>query len=244
MIEKEKIFDMDSIKSFLNDLDKKLEDKVKIFMIGGGAMCLKNLKDATFDIGLIVMSKKDYWLLHKAMLKLGYDVADKELFKEAIYKNAIIVFQKGQSKIDIFIKNIVSMMDFSKRMIERSHLYQEKSNLAVYLASNTDIMLLKSLSDREKDFPDIERLIKEGVDWVDVIEECDLQSREGVTWIFFVYEQICRVENDREILIEGKSKLFDKCKEHWNQRPSDFMIDIDNLEKHIPNPQRKDIRTK
>lgn len=232
---------MDSIKSFLDDLNEKLEDKLKIFMIGGGAMCLKNLKDATFDIDLIVMSKKDYWFLHKAILKLGYDVADKELFKEAIYKNAIIVFQKGPSRIDIFVKNIVSMMDFSKHMIKRAQLYQESKNLTVYLASNTDIMLLKSLSDRGKDFPDIERLIREGVDWAAIINECDLQNREGVTWIFFVYEQLCRVENDRGITIEGKAKVFGKCKEYWDQRPGDFMVDIDNLEKHIPDPQRKDV---
>lgn len=240
-MKKEKMFYIESIESFLNDLDENLEGRLKIFMIGGGAMCLKNLKDATFDIDLIVMSRKDFNLLHKAMLKLGYDVADKELFKEAIYKNAIIVFQKGPSRVDIFIKNIVSMMDFSEHMTKRVQLYEEKKNLTIYLASNTDIMLLKSLSDRDKDFPDIERLIREGVDWTAIIKECDLQGREGVKWIFFVYEQLCRVENHRGIKIEGKKRIFEKCKEYWDQRPSDFMIDIDNLEKHIPDPQRKDV---
>lgn len=233
-MEKEKIFNVDLIKEFLNNLDRNLKEKLNIYMIGGGAMCLKNLKDATFDIDLIVMSKKDFNILYKSMLKLGFDVVDQKLFKEAIYKNAIIVLQKGHSRIDIFIKNIVSMMDFSERMVERAELYDEKASLKVYLASNTDILLLKSLSDREKDFPDIERLIRGDIDWKSIVRECDLQSREGVKWIFFVFEQLCRVENDRGIEIEGKNLIFDKCKDHWNQRPTDFMRDIENLEKHIP----------
>jgi len=241
MVDEGKIFDIKSVKSFLNELDEKLVDKLKIFMIGGGAMCLKGLKDATFDIDLIVMSKRDFDVLHKAMLSMGYDVVDKELFKEAVYKNAVVVFEKGQSRVDIFIKNVVSMLDFSQHMIERSQIYEDKNNLTVYLASNTDIMLLKSLSDREKDFPDIERLIREGIDWAAIIKECSLQNREGVTWIFFVYEQLCRVDNSMNIRIEGKERVFSKCKQHWNQRPADFMIDIADVEKHIPKQQLKDV---
>lgn len=239
-----KIFNIDLIKKYLGNLDEKLKGKISLYMIGGGAMCLKNLKDATFDIDLIVMSKKDFYILHKAMLKLGYDIADQELFKEAVYKNAIVVFQKGASRIDIFIKNIVSMMDFSERMVRRAELYEEKKSLKVYLASNTDILLLKSLSDREKDFPDIERLIREGVDWQSIVKECDLQNKEGVKWIFFVYEQLCRVENSRGIEIEAKRIIFEKCKEIWKEMPRDFMIDIENLEKHIPKQFLKDIQRK
>ncbi len=241
---KGKIFNVESIEKFLNNLDNNLNGKLNLYMIGGGAMCLKNLKDATFDIDLIVMSKKDFNILHKAMLKLGFDVVDQELFKEPIYKNAIIVFQKGPSRIDIFIKNIVSMMDFSDRMINRAEQYMDKTNLKVYLASNTDILLLKSLSDREKDFPDIERLIREDIDWKAIVKECDQQNREGVKWIFFVFEQLCRVENDRGIEIVDKKLIFGKCKEYWSQKPTGFMADIENMEKHIPAQYLKDIKGK
>jgi len=241
MAEKEKIFELEGIKKFLEEINEKLEDKLSIYLIGGGAMCLKNLKDATFDIDIIVLTKEDFKLLNKALLQGGYKVVDQELFKEAVYKNAIIVFQRGPSKIDVFIKNIVGMLDFSESMVKRAELNEKKNNLSVYLASNTDILLLKSLSDRQKDFPDIERLVREGVDWQIIINECDLQKREGVTWIFFVYEQLCRVENDRNITIEAKDLIFNKCKEYWKQRPSDFMIDIENLEKHIPKPYLKDV---
>ena len=42
-MEKEKTFIIDSIKEFLNNLDSNLGGKLSIYMIGGGAMCLKNL---------------------------------------------------------------------------------------------------------------------------------------------------------------------------------------------------------
>ncbi len=241
MKEEKKIFNFDSIKEFLEKLDKQLEDELSIFMIGGGAMCLKALKDSTFDIDLIVLSKKEFDILYKALLKLGYDIVDKELFKEAVYKNAVVVLKKGDSRIDIFIKNIVGMLDFSPRMVKRAQLYEKKEKLTADLASNTDILLLKCLSDRVKDIPDIERLLREGTDWQIIFKECDLQKREGVTWIFFVYEQLCRVENALKIKIEGKERVFNKCKEYWNQKPNSFMIDIKDLEKHIPKKYQSEI---
>ena len=241
MIEKEKIFNTTRVKLFLDDIDKNLSDKLIVYMIGGGAMCLRNLKDTTFDIDLIVLSKKEFDLLYFALKSAGYDVVDQELFKEAVYKNAVVVFQKGPSRIDVFIKNIVGMLDFSKRMVARAEVFEKKDNLKICLASNTDILLLKSLSDREKDLDDIESLLRENIDWQAIFKECDLQKREGVRWIFFVYEQLCRLENAMNVQIEWKNRVFNKCKELWKERPSDFMSDIENLEKHIPKQYLKDV---
>jgi len=241
MNQKEKIFNTTSVKAFLDDIDKHLKEKLTMYMIGGGTMCLRSLKDATFDIDLIVLSKKDFKLLHDALKSAGYDVVDQELMKEAVYKNAIVVFQKGPSRIDIFIKNIVGMLDFSEEMIERAEVFEEKDKLKICLASNTDILLLKSLSDRVKDLTDIERLLIENIDWQAIFKECDLQKREGVRWIFFVYEQLCRLENVRNIQVEGKNRVFNKCKDIWKERPNNFMSDIENLEKHIPEQYLKDV---
>ena len=123
------------------------------------------------------------------------------------------------------------MMDFSESMIKRAELYAKKKLLTVYLSSNTDIFLLKSLSDREKDFADIERLLQEEIRLQDIFIECDRQNRKGVKWIFFVYEQLCRVENALHIQIEIKDRVFAKCRQYWGQRPKDFMVDID---RHVP----------
>ncbi|MBI2575576.1 hypothetical protein HYV84_00010 [Candidatus Woesearchaeota archaeon] len=211
-------------------------------MIGGGALCLKNLKDATVDMDMVVLSKEEFDILSDGIAKLGYSPADKELLKEAVYKNAVVVFEKGESRIDIFIKTIVGMLDFSERMAKRAELYAVKGKLAVQLCSNVDIFLLKSLSDRVKDIPDIERLLREGIDWKIILEETDLQKREGVRWIFFVYEQLCRVENTLGIKVEGKQRIFRKCVEYWAEKPSDFMVDIANTERHIPKKYLRDIK--
>jgi hypothetical protein len=236
---KKKIFETNAINRFLNKLEP--EKKLKVYMIGGGAMCLKKLKNATFDIDLIVKNKKDFQILKKAITKLDYEIADKELMEEVFYQNAVIVFYKDDSRIDIFIRKIAGMLDFSERMENRSETYQKKGNLEVKLASNTDIFLLKSLSDRPKDIPDVERLLREGINWQAVFEECNEQSREGVRWVFFVYEQLCRVENSLNIDIEGKQKVLKKCLEFWEKKPDDFMIDIKNKDKHIPEEYLEDI---
>ena len=111
------------VEEFLENLSRHIEQDMTIFLIGGCALCLKNLKDATVDMDIVVLSRKDFSILSKGISKMGYAPADKELLKEAVYKNAVVVFEKGAGRIDLFIKSIVGMLDFSDRMVKRAETF-------------------------------------------------------------------------------------------------------------------------
>jgi len=230
----------DDISTFLEELDKSISEKIEIFLIGGGAMALKDLKPATVDIDLVINTKHEFEALKSGLLKLGFKI-DEELHDIDVYKQAVMVFLKGASRIDVFIKSIVGMLDFTKAMEERSTSYKQYTNLGVKLSSNEDIFLLKSLSDREKDLPDNRLLIGTGLNWSVIIKECVEQHRKDTKWVFWLFEQICRIENRYDLIVAAKTRIFKVCQDNWDKRPSDFMLEFNHelIRKHIPMPEQK-----
>jgi len=85
--------------------------------------------------------------------------------------------------------------------------------------------------------------IDAGLDWNTIIEECVAQHKKDVKWIFWLYEQICRIEEDKEITIPKKKDMFKICRDNWAKRPSDFMLEFDEeiIKKHTPIPEQKDV---
>jgi len=232
----------EDINLFLESLDQSITGKVEIFLIGGGAMSLKGLKPATIDIDLVLKTKNEFENLKSGLLKLGFKI-DEEIHDINVYKEAVMVFLRGVSRVDVFVKNIVGMLDFTDAMEKRSTLFKQYSNLCVKLSSNEDIFLLKSLSDREKDLPDNLTLIDSGLNWDAIINECVEQHRKKTKWVFWLFETICRIENKYEVSIAAKSKIFRVCRDNWDKRPSDFMFEFekDLIKKHIPNPEQREI---
>ncbi len=232
----------DDIKVFLENLDKNISEKITVYLIGGGSMALKELKLATVDIDVVVKTKKEFEILKSGLLKVGFGI-DEEAHDKNIYKQAVMVFLKGISRVDVFIKSIVGMLDFTETMEERATLYKEYSNLTIKLSSNEDVFLLKSLSDREKDLPDNRMLIDTGLDWNVILKECVDQHRQDTKWVFWLFEQICRIENKYDISIPAKPRIFNVCKDNWDKRPSDFMTEFDEeiIKKNVPSSEQKEI---
>lgn len=236
------IFDKDSIHKFLSELDLKLNKRLIIFMIGGGAMCLKNLKANTFDIDIIVKTQKEFNILKQTLLKLGFKI-DEDVHDTRIYNQAMMVFFKGSSRIDVFVKSICGMLDFTYAMEERASLFKKFKKLTVKLASNEDILFLKSLSDREKDLPDCRNLIETGLKWDIILKECISQHRKDTKWIFWLFEQICRVASKYNITIPAKSKMLKICLDNWDKKPDDWMVDFsdEQIKKHIPKKYQSEL---
>lgn len=98
-------------------------------------MTLKDLKEETLDIDIIVKDKRDYEILVKALKKMKF-IEDNILHKENIYKDALIIFKKEDSRIDIFIKTVAGMLSFTEKMQKRAILYKKYDKLSLYLSSD------------------------------------------------------------------------------------------------------------
>ncbi len=227
-----KEFSRTEIIELLKIIGDKLTEKTTIFLIGGCNMSLKEIKAATKDIDLVILTKKEYNHLKAVLVDWGYNCHE-ETFSPNFYKTSIIVFMKDDRRIDVFIKTVCNQLELTPEMQKRSEKYAAWGNLEVRLVSSEDIFLFKSITDREKDVDDCRILIGEGLDW-EVIKQ-ELHRQEGkALWRFWVYEQVCRIRNKYGEIIPRRmlDYIWKLVKEKWPEKPQDFMAGIEDAKNH------------
>ena|SRR3989344_1140697 len=225
------MFNKYELEGLLVNAGSNIEKPIKIYMIGGCALSFKGLKPSTKDIDIIVTSKPDFNVINKAMLKSGFkSMTERE---SEFYATALAVYMKEESRIDVFLKQVGKMLVLTESMMKRSEKYKSYDKLAVYLVSNEDIFLFKAMTSREGDIADCDRIMRERIDYGVIFKEIVAQSKDK-KWFFWIYEGLCRLEDYSSIRVSIKNKVFALVKKHWKDRPSDFMQNIVDLSKHIP----------
>ncbi len=228
------MFNKGELDDLLAKIGSKLNKPVKVYMIGGCALSFKGLKERTKDIDIITTSKKDFDILDNAMKESGFQPMTER--ESEFYLTALSVYKKEESRIDVFLKQVGKMIFLTKSMIRRAEKYKEYVKMGIYLISNEDIFLFKTMASREGDIFDCDRIMRRKTDYNIVYNEIVEQSKEeGKRWFFWAYESLCRLENHNGIRIPIKNKVFALAKRYWNEKPGDFMESIENLEVHISN---------
>lgn len=147
------------------DIGKHLIKPMKIFLIGGENMRMKNLKSSTKDCDIIVGNKIDYELLinilihklsYKPIIKTEYSAEDLR-----IYPDEILVHE-NKSRIDLFTKQVMREMSLTKDMIDSAD-YVIYGNLQVGLLRNEYVFLFKAVAVREGDIQDMAILAQGGL---------------------------------------------------------------------------------
>ncbi len=226
------MFNKEELESLLEHVGEKIEKPMKIYMIGGCALSFKGLKETTKDIDIIVTSKADFGIFDKSMKENGFQSMSGR--ESEFYLTALAVYKKEESRIDVFLKQVGKMLFLTKSMILRAEKYMKYDKLDVYLISNEDIFLFKTMTSREGDIYDCDRIMRGNVDYDVIYEEIVEQSKEeGKRWFFWIYENLCKLEEHNGIPIPIKNKVFALVKKYWNERPKDFMDDIKDKGKHI-----------
>lgn len=225
------MFNSQQLEGWLNDVAKALEAPCSVYLIGGCAMCFKDLKSATKDVDAIVMLKEEFSALDKAILKAGFKRSTD--LEDEFYLTALAVYEKGNSRIDVFLKEVGKMLKFTSTMKQRASLHKLIGNLKVYTASNEDIFLFKAMTPRPGDVDDCVAIMRAPLNYETILTECVSQSRNEHKWHFWLYEKLCAIENSAGIESPIKSKVYQIVKDNWKDRPSDFMSETENVEKHI-----------
>jgi len=226
------MFNKEELNKLLVKVGLKMEKPINIYMIGGCALSFKGLKPATKDIDIIVTKEADFERFDKSMRKNRFkSITDRE---SEFYLTALAVYRKEESRIDVFLKQVGKTLFLTNSMIKRAKKYKDYGKLAVYLVSNEDIFLFKTMTSREGDISDCDRIMREELDYNVIYNEIVEQSKgEGKRWFFWVYENLCKLENYNGIRVPIKNKVFALVKKYWKERPSGFMDDIENKERHI-----------
>ncbi|MFH1589720.1 MAG: nucleotidyltransferase [archaeon] len=194
-------------------VSKYLEADIECYALGGTAMMFYGYKNTTKDIDLLFQTTKEINTFIKAIKQLGY----KERSIKGIYpekrlklKSKPIMFTRGDERFDLFLNNIFGF-NINENIKERCYSRQDfigTKELIIKILSKEDIILLKAITGREKDFEDIQTIIEQDKDinWDVIIDEAIIQ-RKHKEWILIDLEETMKQLKKITFL---PSKLFKK----------------------------------
>jgi hypothetical protein len=179
--------------------------------IGGTAMMFQGYKSLTKDIDLVFMTNEDRDIFIDAIKELGY--SEKSLLN--IYdskreKNPFrpLIYSRGEERFDLFVKNVFGFnLEFNQDKIVQRHDFIGKCELILYILPKELLILLKSITNREKDFEDIETIIKieKNIDWEYIVSVAKNQ-KDCNEWILIDLEETLQKVKKFTFI---KKKVFD-----------------------------------
>lgn len=188
----------------------ELQTEVDAFLVGGGAMSFRNLKDTTKDIDLVTTSAKEYERLLGTLNEMGYEKVTEPGDEYERLGARHCVKNDDECQIDLFNEQIADKLLFSEGMKERSEELLTQRQLCIRIVSLEDIFLFKSVAERPDDIDDMATLVQTGLNF-DAIEN---EIAEQV--------QLLKGERFTTIISESLGKLDDR---HGIQTPLDEIID-------------------
>jgi len=208
-------FDSEYIEAELKRIGTQIENPLTVYLIGGGAMAFRDLKNTTKDIDLIVTSGDDLQQLQTVLLANSYEIV-KEPGEEYDELGAQRILENDDGcRIDVFNQQVIDKLVLSNGMRRRSEHYLDAGELSVELVSAEDIFLFKAVAGRTDDIGDMYGLIQLALDF-DVIEDelgeqIDLLGQE--LFVSYVNEALFDLEEQHHIttpLAETVSEITER----------------------------------
>lgn len=208
-------FDRDYIEDELQRIGEYLQTPVDAYLIGGGAMSLRDLKDTTKDIDLVVANEEAFERLMGTLRELGYEEIT-DLGKDYAELGARhCVRNNAGCQLDLFNRQIANKLFFSGGMETRSEPFLSTEFLSVRLVSLEDIFLFKSVAGRPDDIGDMATLIQTGLDFDQIENEIAAQvpllgGEQFVTIISGSLEQLDDQEGIQTPLDDVVSEYYER----------------------------------
>ena len=171
---REPSFESTAIRQQFSELAELIDDDLTVYLIGGGALTLEGLKNATKDIDLIVRDESELKQLWSVLRSAEYEPQG-ELAEEYDELEAAFILEKNRRRFDVFHEQVAGVIYLSDSMVSRSrHLFDE-DRLSVRMVSLNDIFLFKAVANREDDVDDMVRIAQGGIDDDVIVEEIKTQ---------------------------------------------------------------------
>lgn len=204
-----------SLSRSFTEAGEALDSEVQAFLLGGANLILRGMKDSTKDIDVVLKNKQDFSKIVQALKEVGYSER-KDLSQEYQKMNPHAVLEKrGFPRWDLFVKEVAKKLYLTSGMEDKSQKYREFEELELRLLSLTDILLFKSITDREGDLEDAGLIIRESkIDWKSLLSE--IKQQEELTGKHFSIDvlETCDILQKRyQIKIPVKNKLVSRSLE-------------------------------
>ncbi|HLC73381.1 hypothetical protein J4416_00450 [Candidatus Pacearchaeota archaeon] len=178
-----------------------LHRKVEAYAIGETALMLMSVKNSTLDMDIVFDKIEDRLEFYNVLKKLGAKESDVTLVY-GLKSNTPLMLEFANCRFDMFMNKIVSSY-FSDPMKERAKQTHEFGKLIIKVADPNDILIMKSVTSREKDINDIIAIVnKSHVNWNILVSEAEEQVRLGnETAIIGLGEKLEKLSNRKIISI-------------------------------------------
>lgn len=191
-------------------ISRQIASNITCYAFGGTAMMFYGYKDETKDIDLLFEKEEDRQEFIKAIKSLGYEeTSPMNIYipKKLREKHKPLMYKRGDSRFDLFVKKIfrTRISEKMKEDLFAIHDFKEKNNFKVKVLRKEHLVLLKSVTERDKDFEDIKNITtkEKNFDWQYLVEEAIWQHEQGDSWILLDIEKTMR-ELKEYVFIEQK----------------------------------------
>ncbi|MFH1174156.1 MAG: DUF6036 family nucleotidyltransferase [archaeon] len=139
------------IEKLLTDINTAMTTKASMYIIGGAALLRRAMKSSTKDIDVVVRTKTEFLAIQNTLIKIGFTAHTPGT--EYAHLNLSQLFQRDDFRIDLFEKEVCGKFSLTDTMTKRAEKIIELSHLKILLCSNEDILLFKTMTEREGDIP-------------------------------------------------------------------------------------------
>jgi hypothetical protein len=208
-------FDATYIEAELQELGAVLHAEVTAFLIGGGAMAFRGLKDTTKDIDLVVTTEAEFEQLLAALDEWGYKEVSEldELYQQLGAR--LCVENNDGCRIDVFNRQVADKLIFSDGMQQRSEEYHTSGELSIQLTALEDIFLFKTVAKRPDDIDDMNTLVQTSLDFEAIEREIETQIEllDGKRFTTHIRESLDELYEQYEV----QTPLEDGIDEYYAQ---------------------------
>lgn len=206
----------DSLQRGLEELGDHLEEPVDVYLLGGGNLILRGLKDATKDVDIVVEDDQTFFAIAEPLRELGYEERGDLADAYDQLDPSVVLEKEGFPRWDVFVETVAGQLRLTDAMIDRSDRTIEYGNLTVNLLSLTDIFVFKSITEREGDLEDVALLARQAdLDWDAILAEIETQEEvTGQLFSFAVLDTIELLEERYDVVAPIKDRLVSYCLEN------------------------------
>lgn len=192
-------------------ISQKLKKDLNCYAFGGNAMMYYGYKNATKDVDILFETEEERKEFVRVLLDIGY----KRIGLSGIYSETQIkdphkpeMYMFKDERFDLFMGKIFRMHlsnGMKKRVWGKYEYRLSEKVFTVYVLAKEDIILLKSVTNRERDFDDILLIIdkEKGIDWDAIIDEAIEQYNLGNEWMVLDMEECLQKLKKQTYIKEG-----------------------------------------
>jgi len=197
------------------ELNSIVENKISIYLLGGGAMMYYNLKQETKDMDLVCKTD-DYFKLYSVLKKIGF--VAKNPSREYLRLNISEILIRDDFRIDLFNNKVCGNLSLTDSIIKRSKLAVDLQNIKLFCFSPEDIFVFKSITEREGDVVDSENILRGELDlniiYLEILSQIKEHGKD--VWItYFVARLEALIDKGFDIPIYKESRKL--AEEYYNQ---------------------------